>query len=82
MSFFPKYLLIFGIVAVMLGIGQTYITVTLDIAYSAFMSLLALKSEGTDDDKQSLACWVIFCLFNVINQLSALSIPSFPSTLW
>ena len=46
-----KYGLITGIVLVMLGIGNTYITVLLGVAYPCFMSFLALESPGADDDK-------------------------------
>ena len=61
--FLSKYLLIFGIVAV---------------AYPAFMSFLALESEGTDDDKQWLTYWVIFGLFNIIDQWSGFILTLIP----
>ena len=46
-----RYILWTSIVAVMLGVGQTYITQIIGVAYPAFMSFAALKSEGMDDDK-------------------------------
>ena len=69
-AFFSKYGLLIGVAAVFLGIGQTYITVALGVAYPAFMSFLALESEGTEDDKQWLTYWVCFGLFNIIDQWS------------
>jgi len=35
----------------MFGVGQVYITNLIGVAYPAFMSFLALESEGLDDDK-------------------------------
>ncbi len=69
-AFFSKYGLLIGVAAVFLGIGQTYITVALGVAYPAFMSFLALETEGTEDDKQWLTYWVCFGLFNIIDQWS------------
>ena len=69
-AFFSKYGLLIGVAAVFLGIGQTYITVALGVAYPAFMSFLALETEETEDDKQWLTYWVIFGLFNIVDQWS------------
>ena len=46
-----QYSMITGVLMVMLGIGQVYITCLIGVAYPAFMSFLALESEGVDDDK-------------------------------
>ena len=36
---------------VMFGVGQTYITNIIGVAYPAFQSFRALESSGMDDDK-------------------------------
>jgi len=46
-----QYTLMTGVAFVMFGVGQTYITNLLGVAYPAFMSFMALKSDGKDDDK-------------------------------
>ena len=46
-----QYSLMTGVAFVMFGVGQTYITNLLGVAYPAFMSFMALKSDGKDDDK-------------------------------
>jgi hypothetical protein len=46
-----QYTLVGMVVLVMLGIGQTYITNIIGVAYPAFMSFMALESDGLDDDK-------------------------------
>ena len=69
-AFISKYGLLIGMAAVFLGIGQTYISVALGVAYPAFMSFLALESDGHDDDKQWLTYWVIFGMFNIVDQWS------------
>jgi hypothetical protein len=46
-----QYTLVGMVVLVMLGIGQTYITNIIGVAYPAFMSFMALESDGLDDDE-------------------------------
>ena len=65
-----RYGLITGIILVMLGIGNTYITCLLGVAYPCFKSFLALESKGADDDKQWLTYWVVFGLFNIVDQFA------------
>ena len=67
-----QYTLISMVVLVMLGIGQTYITNIIGVAYPAFMSFMALESEGLDDDKQWLTYWVCFGAFNIIDQFAGI----------
>ena len=56
-----------GVAAVMFGIGGSYITCAIAVAYPAFRSFLALESDGTEDDKQWLMYWVVFGLFNILD---------------
>ena len=65
-----RYSLFGGIILVMLGIGNNYITCLLGVAYPCFMSFLALESKGSDDDKQWLTYWVVFGLFNIVDQFA------------
>ena len=46
-----NYICFGAVICVMLGIGQSYITQVIGVAYPAFMSFLALESEGKEDDK-------------------------------
>lgn len=46
-----QYGLVSAVLLVMFGVGQTYITQVVAVAYPCFMSFLALESEGADDDK-------------------------------
>jgi len=46
-----QYGLILGVMMVMFGVGSSYITNLLGVAYPAFMSFLALESDGLEDDK-------------------------------
>ena len=73
-----RYGLIAGVVLVMLGIGNTYITCLLGVAYPCFMSFLALESKGADDDKQWLTYWVVFGLFNIVDQFAGFILTFIP----
>ena len=73
-----RYGLIAGIALVMLGIGNTYITCLLGVAYPCFMSFLALESNGADDDKQWLTYWVVFGLFNILDQFAGFILTFIP----
>ena len=73
-----RYGLITGVIMVMLGIGNTYITCLLGVAYPVFMSFLALESEGEDDDKQWLTYWVVFGLFSIVDQFAGFVLTFIP----
>ena len=65
-----RYGLIAGIFLVTFGIGASYITCILGVAYPCFMSFLALESEDEEDDKQWLTYWVVFGLFQIVDQFA------------
>ena len=65
-----KYGLIAAVAFVMFGVGASYITMIVGVAYPAFQSFLALESDGADDDKQWLTYWVCFGVFNIIDQFA------------
>ena len=73
-----QYGLVAGVMFVMFGIGQTYITNLLGVAYPAFQSFIALESEGTDDDKQWLTYWVCFGAFNIVDQFAGVILQFIP----
>jgi receptor expression-enhancing protein 5/6 len=51
----------------MFGIGASYVTCLIAVAYPAFMTFLALESPDEDDDKQWLTYWVVFGLFSIVD---------------
>ena len=73
-----QYALVSGVVLVMFGVGQTYITQVIGVAYPCFMSFLALESEGADDDKQWLTYWVCFGAFNIVDQFAGIILQFIP----
>lgn len=54
----------------MFGIGASYVTCLIAVAYPAFMTFLALESPDEDDDKQWLTYWVVFGLFSIVDQFA------------
>ena len=60
-----------GVVLCMLGLGQIYITCMLGVIYPVIMSFIALESKGAADDKQWLTYWVVFGLFNIVDQFAS-----------
>ena len=73
-----QYSLIGGVLFVMFGVGQSYITNVIGVAYPAFMSFVALESEGTEDDKQWLTYWVCFGAFNIADQFAGVILQFIP----
>jgi len=63
---------------VMFGVGSSYITNLLGVAYPAFMSFLALETDGLDDDKQWLTYWVCFGAFNIVDQFAGVILRFIP----
>jgi len=73
-----QYALMSGVALVMLGIGQTYMTNIIGVAYPAFMSFIALESNEADDDKQWLTYWVCFGAFNIVDQFAGIILQFIP----
>ena len=73
-----RYAMYLGVVCVMLGIGATYITVAIGVAYPVFMSFIALESKGGDDDKQWLTYWVVFGILNIIDNMAGFILSFIP----
>uniref|UniRef100_A0A7S3N0V6 Receptor expression-enhancing protein n=1 Tax=Strombidium inclinatum TaxID=197538 RepID=A0A7S3N0V6_9SPIT len=73
-----QYSLWSAVVLVMLGVGQTYITNIIGVAYPAFMSFRALETDGLDDDKQWLTYWVCFGAFNIVDQFAGIILRFIP----
>ncbi len=65
-----KYGLIGLVLFVVFGIGQAILTTLLGVAYPVFMSFHALEQAGKGEDKQWLTYWVVFGLFNMIDQFA------------
>ena len=73
-----QYSLITAVLFVMFGIGQTYITNLIGVAYPAFQSFIALETDGLDDDKQWLTYWVCFGAFNIVDQFAGIILQFIP----
>ena len=73
-----RYAMYAGMISVMLGIGATYITCALGVAYPCFMSFLAIESEGEEDDKQWLTYWVVYGAFSVVDQFAGFILSFIP----
>ena len=67
-----------GVVLVMLGVGQVYITTLIGVLYPAFMSFIALESSGTDDDKMWLTYWVVYGTFQIIDEFGSIILGLIP----
>uniref|UniRef100_UPI0035C727A6 HVA22/TB2/DP1 family protein n=1 Tax=Serratia quinivorans TaxID=137545 RepID=UPI0035C727A6 len=73
-----QYGLIGGVLFVMFGVGASYITTAIGVAYPAFMSFLALESDEKDDDIQWLTYWVCFGAFNIVDQFAGIILSVIP----
>ena len=78
----PQQVMTYGlglsVFLVMMGVGQTYITQIIGVAYPCFKSFVALESEGTEDDKQWLTYWVCFGLFTIVDQFAGIILQFVP----
>ena len=73
-----KYGLVGGVLLVLLGIGNVFITTLLGLAYPAFMSFVALETEQKEDDKQWLTYWVCYGVFSLIDQFAGIILQFIP----
>ena len=63
---------------VVFGIGSSILTTLIGVAYPAFMSFVALESDGEDDDKQWLTYWVVFGVFSILDQFAGIILALIP----
>jgi receptor expression-enhancing protein 5/6 len=63
---------------IVFGVGSSVLTNIVGVAYPAFMSFVALESEGTDDDKMWLTYWVVFGLFTILDQFAGIVLHLIP----
>ena len=73
-----QYGLVGGVLFVLLGVGNVFITTLLGLAYPAFMSFVALETEEKDDDKQWLTYWVCYGVFSIIDQFAGIILSFIP----
>ena len=59
------------VVIIALGIGASFFTRLIGIAYPTFKSVLALATPSVEDDKQWLTYWAIFGFFSVLDEFGA-----------
>ena len=60
--FISQYAMFLGVTAVCLGMGGEKLTTSISVAYPTFMSVLALATDTSEDDRQWLTYWVVFGL--------------------
>jgi len=73
-----NYAMYAGVICIMLGVGQTYLTQLIAVLYPAFMSFVALESDTPGDDKQWLTYWVVYGAFSVIDQFAGFILSFIP----
>lgn len=62
----------------MFGVGASYITCLIAVAYPAFMTFLALESDDDDEKTQWLTYWVVFGLFSIVDSFAGIILRFIP----
>ena len=67
-SFFALGVITFSVVLVAFNFCGCMIVQLISVAYPAAKSAMAIETESKDDDKQWLTYWMVFGLFNILDQ--------------
>ena len=78
MAVLMKYSLIVLALLVILGVGQSYITCLLGVAYPAFQSFCILESNNGQLEKQWLTYWVVIGIFEVVDHFAGFILAIIP----
>ena len=65
-----SYGLTIAVMMVVFGIGSSYVTCLIGVAYPAFKSFLTLDQENPKEEKQWLTYWVVFGSFNILDHFA------------
>jgi receptor expression-enhancing protein 5/6 len=74
--------LLLGTLVTFILFGGTILTLTITVLYPAFKSILALETESTTDDKEWLTYWIIFGIFNLIDEVFGCFLSLIPYWYW
>ena len=69
-------------VIVFILFGCTILTLSITVLYPAAMSIKAIETQSTDDDKEWLTYWIIFGIFSLMDDFFGFILNMIPYFFW